>query len=234
MAKSTHSADTQHPHQAVADTTTARLELPAAEFALSDLFERVPSAHIKCEPVVANSGDRALVVIRTDMRDHDTVETALRRDSSVGMIECLNECMEGWVYQLTWANRAHEIVQRVLAEDVTLLSAQAREGQWHVRLVAPTRSAFATAYEAIEDLGCTPECQSISTFDDRRMNRPNLTDKQREALVEAFEADYYNLPQDAIMDVVADEFGITYQALSERLHRAYSRLVERTLCQREK
>lgn len=55
-----------------------------------------------------------------------------------------------------------------------------------------------------------------------------LTDSQREALRTAHEMGYFDVPRRASLDDVAAELGISASALSERLRRAQSTLVERS------
>jgi predicted DNA binding protein len=226
MAESAHSAGAQHERNAPASTTAARIELPAAEFALSDLFERIPDARVELEPAVAIPDDQTLLVVQAAERDHGAVENALRADPSVGMVERFGERDEGRTYRVTWDGRARRLVGRIVAEDTTLLSARARQGQWCFRLVAPDRDTFASTYDAIEDLGYTPDCRSITTFEGGRAGCTDLTDEQQEALVAAFKAGYYNVPRDATAKEVADILDISHQALSERLRRAQSQLIQ--------
>lgn len=56
-----------------------------------------------------------------------------------------------------------------------------------------------------------------------------LTDPQREALRTAYEMGYYEIPQAASLDAVADRLGITASSLSERLRRAQTHLIETTV-----
>lgn len=56
-----------------------------------------------------------------------------------------------------------------------------------------------------------------------------VTPKQREALVTALQAGFYDIPQRATMTEVADTLGISQQALSKRLRRAHGNLVSNVL-----
>jgi hypothetical protein len=56
-----------------------------------------------------------------------------------------------------------------------------------------------------------------------------VTPEQREALVAALEAGFYEAPQGATMAEVADTIGISQQALSERLRRAHGNLLSNVL-----
>lgn len=56
-----------------------------------------------------------------------------------------------------------------------------------------------------------------------------LTEKQREAIVTAWEAGYFETPRRATLEDVADELGISQQALSKRIRRGCQSLVENTI-----
>lgn len=207
--------------------STARFTLPAEGFALAGLFERVPDARVECESAVANPDDHALLVVRTDGRKRD-VDTALRSDPGVAAVECFGERDDGWTYRVTWEGRPRRLIQRLVAADVTLVSAQGCGGEWKFRLLAPDREGISRADDIMDDLDCGAECRSISTFDGGS-NHSRLTSEQREALVTAFEAGYYDIPRDVTTEDVATDLGISHQALSERLRRAYEHLVETEL-----
>jgi predicted DNA binding protein len=59
-----------------------------------------------------------------------------------------------------------------------------------------------------------------------------MTDRQREALLTAYEMGYFDIPRNATLTEVATALGITAPSLSERLRRAQTRLIERS-CFRE-
>jgi predicted DNA binding protein len=210
------------------DASTIQVTLPAAEFALADLFERIPDARVKCDSAVATPAAHALLAVRTTERER-AIDAAFQSDPNVGSADCCGERSDGWTYRVIWEGRPRRFIQRLVAAEVTLLSMQGRSGQWNLRLLAPDREGIAQAYEIMVDLGCGAECQSISTFEGDNSNHSELPDEQREAFVAAFEAGYYTIPRDATAEEVAGEVGISHQALSERLRRGYQQLIETEL-----
>lgn len=52
-----------------------------------------------------------------------------------------------------------------------------------------------------------------------------LTPEQYETLVAAVEHGYFEIPREVSMQDLAEELGVSHQALSERLRRAYETLV---------
>jgi predicted DNA binding protein len=206
-------------------TSTARFSLPTETFALATAFESLPDARIECDPAVANPTDHALVVIRTD-EDERAVSTALRSDPSVAGVDCFDERPDGFWCRVTWGDRPRRIIRRFVAADVTLLSLRGGAGEWKLRLLSPDWDGIERMHTALDELGCDVECRSISTFDGGEDSlRPGLSSDQHEALVAAFEAGYYDIPRDVTLEELADELGISHQALSERFRRAYEGLI---------
>ena len=222
------SAPTPQTPSAITTTSTARYILPAESFALADLFERVPDARVECESAVANPDDHALLMVETDERKR-TIDAALRSDQGVAAVECFGERGDGWTYRVTWKGHPRRLIQRLVAADVTLLSMRGRGGEWKLRLLTPDREGIARADEIMDDLDCEADCLSIRPADGERSTRSGLTDDQRETLVKAFEAGYYDIPRSVSAEELATDLGISHQALSERFRRAYSQLVESEL-----
>lgn len=57
----------------------------------------------------------------------------------------------------------------------------------------------------------------------------NLTAKQRDALVAAYSAGYYETPREITAAGLAEEFDLSQQAFSDRLRRGTSKLIDETL-----
>lgn len=230
MAKHTPTVDAPTPQTLPASTTvsTARFALPAEGFALTDVFEAVPDVRLELDPTIANPDDHALLVVRTSECEH-TVDAALRSAPNIAAVEQLGKRADGWTYRVTWKDQSRRLIQRFITADITLLSAEGRGGEWELRLLTPSREGIARASDIMNDLDCVAKCRSISNFDGEGTNSPGLTDEQRETLIGASEAGYYNFPREVTMKELADDLGVTHQALSERFRRAYQQLVETEL-----
>jgi predicted DNA binding protein len=229
MSDPTQPAETYHPRQSAANPTTARVELPAEEFALAGLFEHAPDARAELTPTIAQPDNHALLDLRTTNSGRSTVETGLQGDPNIATADRYGTHDNGWMYGVTWANHARTLLQQIRDEDSTLLTARAHEGQWRFRLVTPDRATLSRLYEAVREHGYSPECQKISSFEGQHPNAAELTDDQRETLVAGLEAGYYNIPRDLTAKELADRLGVSHQALSERLRRAYRGLIESVL-----
>jgi len=219
------SAPTPKTPSTTTDANTARFELPAAGFALVELFERVPDATVELEPAVANPDDHALLVVEAAASER-AVDAALRSSPSVAAVERFGREEHQSRYRVTWDGHARRVLRGLVAEGVTLTCLHGASGRWKLRVLAPDRGAIARAYEVLEDLGCDPNCRSITRFGDGLANPAGVTDKQRKALTRAFELGYYDIPRDVTTGELATDLGISHQALSERFRRAHKGLIE--------
>ena len=220
------SAPTPQTPSTATDASTAWFELPAAGFALVELFEAVPDATTELEPAVANPDDHALLMVEADA--HRAVDAALRSSPSVAAVERFGRDEHRSRYRVTWEGHARRVLRGLVAEGVTLTGLRGASGCWKLRVLAPDRGAIARAYEVLEDLGCDPNCRSITTFGGGWANPAGVTDKQHKALARAFELGYYDIPRDITIEELGADLGISHQALSERFRRAYSQLVKET------
>lgn len=142
------------------------------------------------------------------------------------MVEYFGKYENGWRYRVTWNGRTRELIQGLTDLDVTLLDVYGQADCWKLRLLAPDRTAIRQVDEVLVGGGCTPQYETIGPLDSTRIRGPDLNQKHYETLITAFEMGYYDIPRDITVKELAEEFGISHQALSERLRRAHGQLID--------
>lgn len=215
--------------ETTASMSTARIVISLETFALGPLFERVPETRVYCEPTVPNPADHALLIVRADEYHRKAVEDTLRNDPAIATIEELGTHEDGWRYRVTWDGHTRQIVRQLVAASVTLLAVRGKAGSWKLRLLAPDRQAIAETQEILEDFGCEPDCQSVTSPDSERSGYVAMTDERHEALITAFEMDYHDIPRSITIEELAEEIGISHRTLSERFRRMHKQLIENEL-----
>ena len=207
-------------------TSVARFSLAADAVALADLFDRDPTATVEVEPAVATPDDLALLVIRTDELEREALDELLRVDPAIDRVERFGGCESAWEYGVRWGDGIADLVSRLVAKDATVSSVTACEGRWYLRITARDRATLLSVHELLGEFDPSAECLSISTLDGTEQSaRCVLTEKQRRTVMAAFEAGYYDVPRKATTEEIADELGVSHQALSERFRRAHAELV---------
>ena len=109
------------------------------------------------------------------------------------------------------------------------LQAYYEDGWWHARARFPDRSAFVAYREFLQSNGVEFRLKHLYDGETTTADAATLTPEQRETLRLAYERGYFDIPRGVTTTELAEELGVSDQAVSERLRRGYARLVEATL-----
>lgn len=209
--------------------TICNMSMPAHEFGLAATFESVPDARITCEPVADSTGSLPLIRVRAP--DRQALEDAFTNDASISEWTCLTGGESGWLYRINWTRKG-SLVRRILTgEGATILSANASENEWTLRVLYPSREACSRSHTFCEERDVDVTIYAIRDVKGEEVTYHGLTDAQHTALVQAYEMGYFGVPRGADLETVAETLDISHQALSERLRRAHETMIESMLTQ---
>ncbi|HET7324301.1 MAG TPA: helix-turn-helix domain-containing protein [Halococcus sp.] len=212
-------------------STIAEVTLPAAEFALHETLEAVPGAKFEIERVVAHSESRIMPFIwaTDETTDQEALEEALADDPSVDNVVELAAFDDEWFYRMEWIENIQVVLHTLLEQDGTILNAEGRNDEWHLRALFPNRDSLSATYDFCKEEGLAMTVTSIYELDGEHRDQYGLTETQHETLITAVEKGYFDIPQKSTLDDLAAELDISHQALSERLHRGHKTLIENAL-----
>ncbi|MFQ3476495.1 helix-turn-helix domain-containing protein [Halonotius sp. F2-221B] len=160
----------------------------------------------------------------------DSFEADVRNHPSVSELYVVNTHNGETLYGLDWNIKDDTFFDTLLTLDGHILRASSEKNQWMFQIQFRTHEAFSRFQESCFE-GDIP-------IDIKRIYNPTkpdagpwygLTPPQRKTLQYAVERGYYSLPRQISTQEIADEFGISDQAVSERLRRAITTLVTNTL-----
>lgn len=208
-------------------STIAEFRLPTEDTALSVALEHAPDATVELEPSVS----KTLPCLWISDADRDTVEIALESDPTVESFELLveTETDQRMLYDITFGEEAQRVWDELLDEGGSLLEATATEGWWQIRMRFLDREELCETNDRLVEFGVNADLRRITELTDDSRTHTRLTPEQQEALSAAFEHGYFEIPRQISMEELAAELGISHQALSERLRRAYETLVDAEL-----
>jgi predicted DNA binding protein len=161
--------------------------------------------------------------------DPEALRDALDEDPSVENVSLLAEFDEERLYRMNWIDRVQLIIQMITNSQATVLEAYGADGEWTLRVMYPTRDALSATHEFCDSHGVTFDVERIRELEGEPAGRYGLTQEQYEALRAAHDAGYFEVPRRSNLDGLADDLGISHQALSERIRRGEDALLEATL-----
>ncbi len=197
------------------------------------VFERtlntIPESHVVAEKTVSHSTDALAPLIWAWSPDSDGFREELRRDPSVEDA-VLASSHEGWrLYRVRLTGDPTFLSEILTEERGALLSAWGSADGWQLRILVPDRSALSRIVDYYADRDVRVTVRSVRRLNSDPEAYYGLTPGQYEALTTAAELGYFEVPRQCTMGEVAREMGLSQQALSEQLRRAFSNLVRTTL-----
>ena len=210
--------------------TITRASIPAAQFALHDTLESVPGAEFEILQLVADRQDRVMPFLWATADDPDELPEALQADPSTENVEVLAEMDEEYLFRLEWTTHTRMILHVIVEEEGTILEGTGKDGRWRFEILFPAHDAVSSTYEFCEEYGIDLDLEQISRLADSfRRGRYGLTESQYETITRAYEGGYYSVPRGKNLEDLAEELGVSHQALSERLRRGHETLIQNGL-----
>lgn len=210
--------------------TIVDASVPPGQFALNDTFDAVPDAEFETVRVVAHDADHPMPFVWGAASDQEALYDALSTDVSTSDVRRLASNDDGDLYRVEWETSIENLVSVLVDGGGTLLGALGSGERWALQVLFPDHDAISATFSECADAGMNLTI--------RRVNRETgsiggggagLSADQHEAILAAFETDYYAVPRGMTLEALAGELNVSHQALSERLRRGHRNLIANTL-----
>ncbi|QCC57525.1 helix-turn-helix domain-containing protein [Natrinema thermotolerans] len=202
-------------------TSIADIEIPADGTGTGQLFEAVPSLTCEMERVIASSGHGLWLAGPSQSE----IDAALDEADAIGTYSQISSDEDRWLYDIEFEPDTVDPFEIVLEEGGTVLSASASDGTWLLSIRVVDRESVSSLYDRLDDNDVTPTIVRLFDLAEESHSQCGLTARQYETLVAAIDHGYFEIPREVSMQELSEELGISHQALSERLRRAYRALV---------
>lgn len=201
--------------------------VPAEQFALYETLCTSPEITVEVERVVAHGPDRIMPYFWTSGEDYEAFEASAKDDPSVENLTRVDETEDAVLYRANWVRDVESIIYAYTETGAILLDATGQDEYWELRLRFDSQEDLAQLTEFIEE--------NEIEFDLTRLYEPSrptteshvpLTEIQEETIRAGLKSGYYEIPRETTPSELADQFGITRQAISNRFRRAHRALAE--------
>ncbi|WP_436344204.1 bacterio-opsin activator domain-containing protein [Natronorubrum sp. FCH18a] len=208
----------------------AEFSVKSDDFALYHALTAAPQMVVEIEQVVATMEDRIMPYFWVIGGDHAEFEDSFHADESVTDIAAIDEVEGARLYRGEWTQNVESIVYAYVELGATILQAIGRDNNWELRMRFDDRGSLSEFRSYCDENGISYELNRIQEQEQPMASAQyDLTPTQRETLLAALEAGYYEVPQKVTMSELADRMDITQQALSKRFHAAHENLITSTL-----
>lgn len=199
------------------------------EFPLAAVFSELPDAQIELDRVVPT--DKAVVPYFW-VRDSDVAESELGEIEHPGVhdLRVIDDVAGEALIRIDWDFDYESVLTAILETNVILVSAIGKQDKWTFEIRGDEQQAVSNFQSYCRSNEIPIKLTQLHALAPLRSGQEyDLTEAQREALTLAYARGYYDSPREVAQTTVADELGITRQALASRLQRGTRRLIGSTL-----
>ncbi|MFC7226211.1 helix-turn-helix domain-containing protein [Salinirubellus salinus] len=213
-------------------TVIAEFSLPAEEFLLGDLLQTTPDVRIRLERVVPTGAEvMPYVWVRLEDERLDAFERVVNEDPLVGQLARLDSVDDETLYAVEWESPPESLFEGVVRSEGAILRGGGAHGRWEFIVRFPDHDRLRAFHEYLDDHGITVSVDRVYTLseDSETPDGFDLTETQRETLRTAVRRGYFEVPRRVTATDLAEELGVTPQAVSERIRRATNSVLNSAL-----
>lgn len=208
-----------------------RVEHP--HLALTATVAHDPSAVIRPVREAGTDPDRDRHLFSVTSEDFERLEAGLEGDQTIEAYERVIRLGDEAVYAFTYSDDAILFSTEIARLNGVILEFENEGTTWRLKIWFPSREGAQRLWEFAADHDIDIELDRINAYSSILEGRYGLTDAQREALLLALDAGYFDEPRGATLGDIADELGISEPSASRLLRRGLRRLVLSTLAETE-
>jgi predicted DNA binding protein len=187
----------------------------------------VEDVRVELAAVVPTGGHATDLRVWTD--DPDAFVDRIRERPPIVDASLRDRVEGGALLHATWTSDEPDAYRGVAEAGLALLAASGDERAWSFRVRAPDWSAVTAFRSFCERHAVDVRLRHVSEGAGGPATDDALTALQRETLTVAFRRGYFDSPRGVTLEELAVEFDVSPRAVSQRLRRGLSALVERGL-----
>ena len=207
----------------------AEVRIPPDDFELGQILDLDGASAIGLETLVP-SGDVTVPLFWVYEPFGDGFLDAVQRYPTVNSVTEVDVFADRTLFRLDWDATQDHLFSCIIEQEGQIMSATATHNAWDFEIRFPSREAMNQCRTCCEDAHISIEFTRIYN-PTAPESGPwyGLSEPQHEALMLAVRMGYYDIPRACTTEELADELGISDQAVTERLRRAIAAFTRHAL-----
>lgn len=207
----------------------ATVSIPAAEFPLGSLLDSDCNATVTVETTVPTS-EGIIPYLWVPREVVDSVLEGLESEPIVATVSVVDKLDGSALVKIEWGDRINGVLESIRQNEAIVTSAAGTPSTWTFRLRFPTYEDLSAFYTSCVEQDIPLELVQLheAVSPDSQL-RFGLTTAQRELIVSAYEAGYFDVPRKTTLVELGERLDISDSAVSQRLRRGLAALIGSTL-----
>jgi predicted DNA binding protein len=202
------------------------VSVSASDFVLERLLAEHSGTPVRLDRIAAF--DESLVpYLWVAEPNTEATSRALREDPDVEAFEVIDTFGCDTLIRVGWTSDAEEFVEGLAESGAVLVEAVSDGTSWSLELRFPDHDRLSEFHAWCLDYGIDLSVGEVYSTNGTVDEEGPLTDVQRETLYAALDAGYFEIPRAVTLTELADDLGVSDNAVSQRLRRGISALVRR-------
>jgi hypothetical protein len=210
-------------------SVVAEFTIRSSEFILGQILARGPEMRVEMERVVPASG-RVMPYVWVTGDDFEAFERAVEASPYVESIAVLDRVADSALYRVEWDEDVESLIYGIAATNATILEARG-DREWRFRIRFDDHGGLADFNDFCRTHDIVFQLERVYTLADEQEEGYvfDLTEAQRDALVAAVEAGYFEVPRRTTLGEIGETLGITQQSVSENVRRGADKVLKKVL-----
>ncbi|WP_435345792.1 helix-turn-helix domain-containing protein [Haloarchaeobius sp. HRN-SO-5] len=199
------------------------------DFQLGTVLSGTPNMSLEIERIVP-TGTMIMPFVWATGEDHEAFEDSVQAQPAVKEFLALDRVGDSALYRIEWQDGSTDLIEAIAEADAVVLEAR-RDRKWTFRLRFPDHDRLSRFHNFIleHDVPIHIDRTYTLTETTERGHRFDLSQEQREALVLATRRGYFATPRETSLADLAEELGISEQAVSNRIRRGNEKILRSVL-----
>lgn len=204
-------------------TVIADVHVPPEQFALGRLVSGTGDVHLQFERVIPLD-ERTLPFFWVEDTNRDHIEETLGSHPEVKGLEEMARVDDRFLYRAEWGNDIDGVISALRETAGTILEGEGSPEYWEFRLRFVDRESLQEFVDRCEAKDVDVDVRAV--FEPRPPGTSkSLSETQHETMLVAYEKGFFDVPREASLADLAEYFGISQQAVSQRLRRGTANMI---------